>query len=194
MNRLLLLLIPLLSACEHAEHIRMGPVAMEQSKFGARMTFHDLKAIDIQGEEITMDRYKGSKVLVVNTASECGFTPQYQQLQELYETYKDKGLVVIGFPSNDFGGQEPGSEADIATFCSSNYGVDFPMMSKVKIKGEEAHPIYKWLTRKDLNGRMNNTVKWNFNKILIDEEGHLVKHLESDVAPLDDRIIEWVEA
>ncbi len=140
-----------------------------------------------------MDRFKGKKVIVVNTASECGFTGQYAPLQELYDTYKDKGLVVIGFPSNDFGGQEPGSEEEIATFCQKNYGVTFPMMAKVSIKGDDMHPVYFWLTNKEQNGVMDARVEWNFNKFLIDEEGRLVKHLPSKVEPLDDEIINWVE-
>lgn len=157
------------------------------------MTFHDLSATDINGELIRMDQFKGKKVMVVNTASECGFTKQYQQLQELYGMYQDKGLVILGFPSNDFGGQEPGTEEEIAAFCEKNYGVTFPMMAKVSIKGDETHAVFNWLTNKEQNGVMDTKVEWNFNKFLIDEEGQLVMHLPSKVDPLDKKVLEWVE-
>jgi len=159
----------------------------------SQMSFHDLSATDINGNTVTFDSFKGMKVLVVNTASECGYTRQYAQLQELHEAYKDKGLVVIGFPCNDFGGQEPGSEAEILGFCQKNYGVTFPMMAKVAIKGREPHPVYAWLTSKEANGVLDATVKWNFHKFLIDEEGRLVAQHPSGVAPLDEPILRWVE-
>ncbi|MFN6115369.1 MAG: glutathione peroxidase [Flavobacteriales bacterium] len=157
------------------------------------MSFHQLSATDINGKPFDMAQLKGKKVMVVNTASECGYTPQYKQLQELYEAYKDKGLVIIGFPCNDFGGQEPGSEADIAQFCQKNYGVSFPMMSKVHTKGAEQHPVYQWLTSKAQNGVMDSAVKWNFHKFLVDEEGRLVKSLGSGVGPFDEEVIGWLK-
>ena len=132
--------------------------------------------------------------MVVNTASECGYTPQYAQLQELYEVYKDSDCVVIGFPCNDFGGQEPGSEGEIAEFCRKNYGVTFPMMGKVHVKGPEQHAVYHWLTNMSQNAVMDNEVKWNFHKFLVDEQGHLVMSLQSGVEPSDQRIIDWIEA
>ena len=157
------------------------------------MSFFDLSATDINGQLVKMDQYKGQKIMVVNTASKCGFTPQYAELQDLYNTYKDKGFVVIGFPSNDFGGQEPGTEKDIAQFCQKNYGVTFPMMAKVSTKGSEQHAVYNWLASKEQNGVMDTAVKWNFHKYLIDEQGHLVMSLESGVAPNDSRVIDWIE-
>ncbi len=157
------------------------------------MSFHDLSATDINGQLVKLDRYAGKKVLVVNTASECGYTKQYAQLQELYATYKDQGLVVIGFPCNDFGGQEPGTEEDIAAFCQKNYGVEFPMMAKVSIKGSEPHAVFHWLTSKAQNGVLDHSVKWNFHKFLIDEEGRLVNAFPSGVSPIDDKIIDWVK-
>lgn len=156
------------------------------------MNFHQLKAVDIHGETYDMAQLAGHKVLVVNTASECGYTPQYEQLQELYDRYKDKGLVVIGFPSNDFGSQEPGDEEAIATFCKKYYGITFPMMSKVHTKGEGQSPVYAWLTQEKLNGVMDSEVKWNFQKYLIDEEGRLVDMLPSAVEPFDPRILQWL--
>ncbi len=157
------------------------------------MNFHQLKALDINGNSFDMAQLAGHKVLVVNTASECGFTPQYKQLEELYEQYKDGGLVIIGFPSNDFGKQEPGDEKAIASFCEKNYGVTFPMMSKVHTKGDQQSPVYAWLTRKDLNGVLDSEVKWNFQKYLIDEQGHLVTVYPSAQEPLSEPIIKWVE-
>jgi len=157
------------------------------------MSFHSLTATTIDGRPFKFEQLRGHKVIIVNTASECGYTPQYAQLQELYDTYKDKGLVVIGFPSNDFGGQEPGTEAEIAAFCSTNYGVTFPMMAKVHTKGDEQHAVYQWLTSKAQNGVLDSEVKWNFHKYLVDGNGHLVMSLGSAIGPLDKEIIEWVE-
>lgn len=157
------------------------------------MSFHDLKATDINGNEIAFSQYAGKKVLVVNTASECGYTPQYAQLEELYQAYKDKGLVIIGFPSNDFGGQEPGSEAEIAAFCQKNYGVTFPLMSKVHTKGSAQSPVYAWLTQRALNGKMDSEVKWNFQKYLIDEDGTLHTMLATSTDPLSPPILNWLD-
>lgn len=157
------------------------------------MSFHQLQAVDINGRPFDLASLKGHKVLVVNTASACGFTPQYQQLEELYERYKDRGLVVVGFPSNDFGGQEPGDEKAISAFCTANYGVTFPMMAKVHTQGEGQSPVYAWLTEKRLNGKLDSQVKWNFQKYLIDEEGRLVAMYPSATGPLSGPIINWVE-
>jgi glutathione peroxidase len=156
-------------------------------------TFHALTANDIHGNPVKMAQFAGKKLMVVNTASECGYTPQYKGLQELYDTYKDKGLVVIGFPCNDFGGQEPGSASEIEQFCQKNYGVTFPLMEKVRIKGNDPSPVYKWLTRKAENGAMDAEVKWNFHKFLIDEQGHLVKVLGSGIGPNDDEVLSWLK-
>lgn len=156
-------------------------------------SFHALAATDILGQPYPFAQLKGRKVMVVNTASECGYTPQYQQLQELHEAFGAKGLVIIGFPCNQFGGQEPGGEQQIAEFCQKNYGVSFPMMSKVDVKGQGQHPVYAWLTSQDRNGAMDAEVKWNFHKFLVDEEGRLVLSLGSGVSPLDERILQWAE-
>ncbi len=157
---------------------------------------YGLSATTIDGKPFTFDQLKGRKVLVVNTASECGYTPQYAQLQELHvrhKAYGDKGLVIIGFPCNDFGAQEPGSEQDIAAFCSKNYGVSFAMMAKVHTTGIDQHPVYRWLTSKSENGVLDTEVKWNFHKFLIDEQGHLVKDLPSRVGPMDAEVVDWVK-
>lgn len=141
----------------------------------------------IDGTALDLSQFKGKKVLFVNTASECGYTSQYEGLQSLSEKYKDK-LVVIGLPCNQFGGQEPGSPQQIENFCQKNYGVTFPITEKIKVKGKEQHPIYQWLTQKKLNGFKDSQVKWNFQKYLIDEEGHLIGVFYSSTSPLSDEI------
>jgi glutathione peroxidase len=156
-------------------------------------TLHDFKATDIDGNEFDLSQLKGKKVIIVNVASKCGYTPQYKQLQELYTRYKDKGLEILGFPCNQFMGQEPGNEDEIQSFCEKNYGVTFKLFSKIDVKGSSQHPIYKWLTSKSENGIEDSEVSWNFNKYLIDENGKYVKHLKSGADPLGDEIINWLE-
>jgi glutathione peroxidase len=158
---------------------------------GIVQSIHVFKVEGIDGEVIDFADYKGKKILVVNVASECGFTPQYQQLQELYEEFKDK-LVIIGFPCNDFGRQEPGSNAEIRAFCEERYNVRFPLTAKISIKGPSPHPIYQWLTNKEENGVMDSTVAWNFQKYLLDEKGRLVQYFPSSASPFDDQIIHWL--
>lgn len=156
-------------------------------------SIHQFKIEGIEGEEIDFARFKGKKIIVVNVASECGYTPQYQQLQELYQEFQDK-LVIVGFPCNDFGGQEPGSNEQIREFCTRRYGVTFPLSAKVSVKGAAAHPVYQWLARQERNGSPGGEVRWNFHKYLLDENGQLVKHLPSSAGPFDDDILEWVAA
>lgn len=157
-------------------------------------SIHQFKVKDINGEEFDMSSLKGKKVLVVNTASKCGFTPQYEQLQELYDKYKETGFTVIGFPANDFMNQEPGTLSEIKAFCTENYGVTFPMMDKISTKGKEQSPIYEWLTQKSKNGVKDSKVSWNFQKYMIDEDGKLVDFKASKVSPTDDKIIQWIES
>ena len=147
-------------------------------------SFYALSAEDINGEVISMNTYKGKKVLVVNVASRCGYTPQYKGLQKLYDTYGDS-LVVLGFPSNDFMWQEPGSNTEIKKFCKTNYGVTFPMFSKIHVKGRKQHPIYDWLSDSKLNGWNDDSPSWNFNKYLLDENGAIIELYGADVKPLD---------
>lgn len=139
-------------------------------------------------EKLCLNDFKGKKILLVNVASECGFTKQYADLEKLYTTYKDK-LVIIGFPCNQFGGQEPGTEEEIATFCSSKFAVTFPLTTKIDVKGDNQHPIYKWLTSKSLNGVNDYSVNWNFNKFLLDENGQLIGYFSSRINPMDSDII-----
>ena len=157
----------------------------------AMASIHQFKAEGIGGNEIDFSDFKGKKIMVVNVASECGYTPQYQQLQEIYDEFKDK-LVIVGFPSNDFGMQEPGSNAEIKTFCSLKYRVTFPLAAKISIKGNNNHPIFKWLTKKEANNKFDSEVEWNFYKYLLDENGQLVDFYPSAVNPLDERIINWI--
>ena len=147
-------------------------------------SFYDFHAQDIEGNIISMNDFKGKKVLVVNVASRCGYTPQYEGLQKLHETYGDS-LVVLGFPSNDFMWQEPGSNTEIKKFCTTNYGVTFPMFSKIHVKGRKQHPIYDWLSDSKLNGWNDDSPSWNFNKYLLDENGAIIELYGADVKPLD---------
>lgn len=148
---------------------------------------------DINGEEYNFKQLNGSKILIVNTASKCGFTPQYQELEALYQKYKDQNFVIIGIPSNDFGGQEPGTNKQIAEFCTKNYGVSFPMMSKVSVKGKNISELYQFLTQASKNGVIDSEVKWNFQKYLINENGELVAVLDSKVTPMSKVITNWIE-
>lgn len=148
----------------------------------APATIYGFKVDALEGGTIDFSKYKGKKILVVNTASECGYTPQYEGLEALYKENKGK-LIIIGFPANNFGAQEPGNNAAIAGFCKKNYGVTFPMAAKISVKGDDKAAIYKWLTEKISNGVMDSDVKWNFQKYLIDEEGHLVAMFPSAVKP-----------
>lgn len=155
-------------------------------------SIHQFKARDIEGREVDLAAFKGKKLLIVNTASECGLTPQFKQLQELYDTYKDKNFMIIGFPSNDFGKQDPGSNAEIQAFCTRNYGVSFLMMEKISVKGDSIHPIYKWLTSKAENGVMSSQVRWNFQKYMIDEKGHLTGVVSPLKKPDCKKIVRWI--
>lgn len=155
-------------------------------------SIYQFKVESLTGGTIDFSDFKGKKILIVNTASECGFTPQYEGLEKLYDTHKDK-LVIVGFPANNFGGQEPGTNAEIKAFCKQNYGVSFPMAVKVSVKGEDTAPIFQWLTQKEKNEVMNVEIKWNFTKFLLDENGHLVASFESAVKPLSDEILQAVE-
>ncbi len=156
-------------------------------------SFYDLSAETLEGEAFSFDALKGKRVLVVNTASKCGVTPQYKPLEELHQRYSDKGLVVLGFPCNQFGMQEPGTSDDIREFCTRNFGVSFQMMSKVDVKGDNQHPVYAWLTSKALNGAGDHQVRWNFHKFLINERGELVAALGSGADPLGDEVIAFAE-
>ncbi|MBL1278657.1 MAG: glutathione peroxidase [Fluviicola sp.] len=151
-------------------------------------SIYDLSINSLDGTAIDLKTLKGKKILFVNVASKCGFTPQYEGLQSLHDQYGDK-LSIIGVPCNQFGAQEPGSSTEIASFCQKNYGVSFQMTEKIDVKGDDQHPLYSWLTKKSLNGNQDSEVKWNFQKYLLDEEGRLIDVFSSDVKPLDEKIV-----
>lgn len=155
-------------------------------------SIYDFKVTALNGGTIDFSDFKGKKILIVNTASECGYTPQYEDLQAVYEKYKGK-LVIVGFPANNFGKQEPGTNAEIASFCKKNYGVTFPMAAKISVKGDDMAPIYHWLTEKTYNNYDNTSVKWNFQKYLVDEKGNLVAMFPSKVKPNSAEVIAAIE-
>lgn len=156
-------------------------------------TIYDYKVEDINGNEFDFSSLKGKKILIVNTASKCGFTPQYDGLEALYQKYKDDNFIIIGFPSNNFGQQEPGSNEEITEFCKINYGVTFPMMGKISVKGDSIAPIYQFLTKKELNDKKSSSVKWNFQKYLINEDGTLYDYFYSITKPESKKITKWIE-
>lgn len=156
-------------------------------------SFYDLQAETLEGEAFSFESLQGKRVLIVNTASKCGYTPQYKPLEELHKRYADKGLVILGFPCNQFGRQEPGSANDIREFCTRNYGVSFQMMSKVDVKGDNQHPVYAWLTQQSLNGAGDHKVRWNFHKFLVNENGELVAALGSGADPLGEEVLAFAE-
>lgn len=143
---------------------------------------YDFTVKDIQGNDLSLEKFKGKVMLIVNTASNCGFTKQYDGLQKLYEKYKDQGFVVLGFPCNQFGKQEPGDEKEIANFCTDTFNVTFPMMSKIEVNGENAHPLYRFL-KKEKGGVLGDEIKWNFTKFLVDKEGNLVDRFAPQKTP-----------
>lgn len=153
---------------------------------------YQFKVKDLYGKDFDFASLKGKKILIVNTASECGLTPQYKDLESIYEKYKDKNFVIVGFPANNFNSQEPGNNAQIAKFCQLNYGVTFPMMSKISVKGNDMNEVYKFLTQKSKNGLQDSEVEWNFQKYLINEKGELEKVLSPRVLPTDAAIVGWI--
>lgn len=156
-------------------------------------SIYAFKVKDLSGNEFDFASLKGKKILIVNTASECGLTPQYEQLQAIYEKYQNKNFVIVGFPANNFGAQEPGTNAEIGAFCKKNYGVTFPMMEKISVKGNDMHEVYQFLTQKAKNGLEDSSVEWNFQKYLIDENGHLVDVISPRTLPNDSSITNWIE-
>lgn len=154
---------------------------------------YNFKASTLDGQNFDLSSLKGKKVMVVNTASKCGLTPQYALLEKLYEKYKDRNFVIIGFPANNFASQEPGTNAEIKTFCTQNYGVTFPMMSKISVKGADIDPLYTWLTSKAENGVVDAPVQWNFQKFLINENGQLADVAFPKELPDEEKIIKWIE-
>lgn len=163
------------------------PIVME------KQTIYQFKTTDLSGNPFDFSNLKGKKVMIVNTASKCGLTPQYKDLEALYKKYQDKGFVIVGFPANNFASQEPGTNEEIAQFCQLNYGVSFPMMSKVSVKGSDICELYQFLTEKSKNGLQDSKVEWNFQKYLLNEKGELEKVISPRTLPTDAEIIAWIE-
>ncbi len=186
MKKVFILLLSALSIVQSCMN-QKSETSKEKTKEQMGKTIYDFKVESLDGGEINFADFKGKKILIVNTASECGFTPQYADLETLSKTYGDK-LVVVGFPANNFGSQEPGTNEEIGAFCEKNFGVTFPMAAKVSVKGEDTAPLFKYLTEKELNGVKNTTILWNFTKFLLDENGKLVDTFISTTKPTDEAI------
>ena len=190
---LLICSIVLLCSCQNqAQNNKTNTKKMETQAAISAETIYQFKVNDLYGKEFDFASLKGKKILIVNTASECGLTPQYKDLEAIYKKYKDLNFVIVGFPANNFGQQEPGSNEQIAKFCEMNYGVTFPMMSKISVKGSDMDNVYKFLTQKSKNGLQDSEVEWNFQKYLINEQGELVKVLSPRVLPTDAAIVGWI--
>ena len=168
--------------------------APAKAKEGTPVSPLDFKLKTIDGKEMDLAQYKGKVVMLVNVASKCGRPPQYAPLEAAYKKYADKGLVIVGIPANNFGGQEPGSEADIKAFCEKNYGVTFPMASKISVKGDDIHPLYKFLTSKDTAGDFAGDIDWNFAKFLVDRNGNVMARFASGTKPDDEKVVKAIEA
>ena len=186
---LLIVLTSLWSCQNQAQQTTVNPSVIPMKK----ETIYQFNVQDLSENAFDFAALKGKKIMIVNTASECGLTPQYEQLQAVYEKYKDQNFVIVGFPANNFGSQEPGNNAQIATFCQKNYGVTFPMMAKISVEGNDQHPVYQFLTQKAKNGLGDSEVQWNFQKYLINENGELAKVISPRVLPTDSEIINWIK-
>lgn len=171
----------------------LANILIMSNAYSQHKSFYDFSAKTIDGKEIEMSSFKGKKVLVVNTASKCGLTPQYEELEELFKKYGGDDFIIIGFPANNFLSQEPGTNDEIKEFCQVNYGVTFQMMAKISVKGKDMDPIYRWLTEEDENGVMDSKVSWNFQKYMIDENGHLVDYVSPKESPMSDKIVSWIK-
>ena len=184
-----------LVACqENTAQNKKAATTNEKNKAMTKQNIYQFKVTDLSGKEFDFASLKGKKVMIVNTASKCGLTPQYKDLQAIYDQYKDKNLVIVGFPANNFMEQEPGSNEEIATFCERNYGVTFPMMDKISVKGDDMAPVYQFLTQKSKNGVQDSEVEWNYQKDMLKENGELVKVVSPRTLPTDKEIVDWIKA
>ncbi|CAM3627944.1 glutathione peroxidase [Flavobacterium gelidilacus] len=188
-----IVLTTLLFSCQNKAQEKVATVAANNPTIMTKENIYQFKVTDLYGAEFDFSTLKGKKIMVVNTASECGLTPQYKDLEAIYEKYKDKNFVIVGFPANNFGSQEPGTDKEIAAFCEQNYGVSFPMMSKISVKGSDMHKLYQFLTQKSKNGLEDSEVQWNFQKYLINENGELEKVIAPRTLPTDASVIKWIE-
>jgi glutathione peroxidase len=183
----------LLFSCQNHAQTNQTKIP-KTDKAMTKETIYQFKVEDLSGKPFDFASLKGKKVMIVNTASKCGLTPQYKDLEAIYKEYKDKGFVIVGFPANNFASQEPGTNKEIETFCQLNYGVTFPMMDKVSVKGDDMCEVYKFLTEKSKNGLQDSEVEWNFQKYLINEKGELVKVIKPKTLPTDPEVINWIKS
>jgi glutathione peroxidase len=193
---LIILIICIISCKENSKKEEILDKDMVKTETTSQQQVEDIyqfKVKTLTDEDFDFSTLKGKKVMIVNTASKCGLTPQYKDLQALYDTYKEENFVIVGFPANNFAKQEPGTNAEIAEFCQLNYGVSFPMMAKISVKGNDMHPMYQFLTQKSKNGFKDSEVSWNFQKYLIDENGNLVQVIAPKTLPTDQSIISWIK-
>lgn len=186
--------LALLFSCQNQAQTKTTKTSKETTKNMSASTIYQFKVTDLSGKEFDFASLKGKKVMIVNTASKCGLTPQYKDLEALYKECKDKGFVIVGFPANNFAAQEPGTNEEIAEFCQMNYGVTFPMMEKISVKGGDMAPIYHFLTEKSKNGVEDSEVEWNFQKYLINENGQLEKVISPRTLPTDPEVVNWIKA
>lgn len=194
MKNIVLAITGLFLMCSSQNQAQSKATIKKTEKKQTMQTIYQFKVEDLNGKEFDFSSLKGKKILVVNTASKCGLTPQYKLLEELYKKYKNQNFVIVGFPANNFASQEPGSNAEIATFCQKNYGVTFPMMGKISVKGNDKADIYQFLTQKKRNGLQDSEVEWNFQKFLINEKGQLEKVIAPQVLPTDESVVSWIKA
>lgn len=185
--------LSMLFSCQNKAQTSSVNNVKEKSVPMTKQSIHQFKVTDLNGKPFDFASLKGKKILVVNTASKCGLTPQYKDLEAIYKLYKDKNFVIVGFPANNFASQEPGTKEEIATFCQQNYGVTFPMMDKVSVKGSDMSAVYQFLTQKSKNGVQDSEVEWNFQKYLLNEKGELVKVISPQVSPTDASIVDWIK-
>lgn len=194
MEKIILLFgILIISSCKNQAQNQASTAVTSKTETMEKQNIYQFKVQDLEGKEFDFATLKGKKILVVNTASKCGLTPQYKDLEAIYEKYKGQNFVIVGFPANNFMSQEPGTNEEIGAFCQKNYGVTFPMMSKVSVKGKDICEVYKFLTQKSKNGLQDSEVEWNFQKYLINENGELDKVVSPRVLPTDDEIVSWIE-
>ena len=181
-------------SCQNQAQSKKSKTNMSATATVAKENIYQFKVQDLSGDTFDFATLKGKKVMIVNTASKCGLTPQYKDLEATYKEYKDKGFVIVGFPANNFASQEPGNNEEIATFCQQNYGVSFPMMDKISVKGDDMAAIYKFLTQKSKNGLQDSEVEWNFQKYLINEKGELVKVIAPRTLVTSPEVLDWIKA
>ena len=183
-----------LFSCQNQAQSKKSKTKMNTTEAVAKENIYQFKVQDLSGDTFDFASLKGKKIMIVNTASKCGLTPQYKDLEATYKEYKDKGFVIVGFPANNFASQEPGTYAEIAAFCQQNYGVSFPMMDKISVKGDDMAAIYQFLTQKSKNGLQDSTVEWNFQKYLINEKGELEKVIAPRTLVTSPEVMDWIKA